>query len=602
MSEVYSENLNRFNGIIESLPLKLQLNISSLCLLDNVATQMLRLLLLNSSSPQVIAVISDPTAYLSSGETEMFQTLLKLFTHIRKIYDARIPLLTVHDVVPGLWFPNCPAPLILRGHEAYIVTAIRKSNLLTFLLTVLNCYNYGFGLLQESFLDIFCPNTIFTGSPTIDQNGKLLKPQAILYLDLKTQAFISALKSFDNGSDRIPGLKQQEILDIIFANDLADQLVLRRNGNRQHVSEEIMTPSEREFVERCERRRENLLQYSSYKTLVQDYDWNYFVKELLDYCTKNLGLIIWGHKGRGKSPLYCFDSSEFDPQALYASGAAASDETVSLFHAGDNTNTNANTGNQQNLLSGDSGSGSFDSPDLASSVTQQVMFSAGGSTARSSASNDVHDKEPMKNVHENRLAKSLADAAVAATSDSQMAHPTTGAGTIVGSGGNVGGSPNSAIKKLKPKRTWSKDEQDALAEGLRDAGPSWSKILDLYGPGGKINESLKNRSQVQLKDKARNWKLQYLKTGRPLPEYLLKVTGTLERTFRSKKKPESTIHGQIPGHDTSSTTTSPAAAAAAAASVGSGGGHGRESSATSELFAPSTTDTSGFDPNLEANM
>ncbi|CAR28538.1 hypothetical protein ZYGR_0S01710 [Zygosaccharomyces rouxii] len=580
MSELYSENLNRFNGIIESLPLKLRLNISSLCLLDNVATQMLRLLLLNSTSPQVIEVISDPTAYLSSGETEMFQTLLKLFTHIRMIYDSKTPLLTVHDVVPGLWFPNCPAPLILRGHEAYIVTAIRKSNLLTFLLTILNCFNYGFELLQESFLDVFCPNTIFTGNTTIDQNGKFLKSQAILYLELKTQAFISALKSFENGSDRIPTAKQQEFLDIFFSNNLSDQLVLRRRGNRHNITEEIMTPSQREFVERCERRRENLLNYTSFKNLIQDYDWNHFVKELLDYCNKNLGLIIWGHKGKGKSPLYCFDITEFDTQVLYASGAAASDENVALV----NTNANTSGGVHQNLLGGDPGSGSFDSPDLASTVTQQVMLSAGGGVDGGSSS---HDKDAIKDVHGNRLTKSLADAAVAVTSSSQLGHPITGAGTTAGGGGGRGGM----LKKLNSKRTWSREEQDALAEGLRDVGPSWAKILDLYGPGGKINESLKNRSQVQLKDKARNWKLQYLKTGRPLPEYLLKVTGTLERTFRSKKK-------------IGSSATSPAAAAAAAAAASSvgGGNHERESSAASELFGPSATDTSGFDPNLEANI
>lgn len=581
MSELYSENLNRFNGIIESLPLKLRLNISSLCLLDNVATQMLRLLLLNSNSPQVVEVISDPTAYLSSGETEMFQTLLKLFTHIRMIYDSKTPLLMVHDVFPGLWFPNCPAPLILRGHEAYIVTAIRKSNLLTFLLTILNCFNYGFELLQESFLDVFCPNTIFTGNSTsTDQNGKFLKSQAILYLELKTQAFISALRNFDDGSDQIPTVKQQEFLDIIFSNNLQDQLVSKQRGNRNNVTDELMTPSQREFVERCERRRENLLNYTSFKTLIQDYEWNHFVRELLDYCNKNLGLIIWGHKGRGKSPLYCFDSMEFDTQVLYASGAAASDENMALIHA----NTGASGGNHQHLLTGDPESGSFDSPDLASTVTQQVMLSASNGD---NGNNGNHDRTIIKDVHGNRLTKSLADAAVAVTSNS-------GSGATAGSGTGKSGM----LKKLNPKRTWSKEEQDALAQGLRDVGPSWAKILDLYGPGGKISESLKNRSQVQLKDKARNWKLQYLKTGRPLPEYLFKVTGTLERTIRSKKKLESVREHENPS------TTSPAAAAAAAAAAASVGGTSqeRESSAPSELFGSSTTDTPGFDPNLEANI
>ena len=532
MSERYSENLNRFNGIIESLPLKLRLNLASLCLLDNVATQMLRLFILNSSSPQVIAVITDPTAYLSSGDTEMFQTLLRLFKQIRMVYDTGMPLLTVHDVAPGLWFPNYPAPLILKGHEAYIITAIRKANLLTFLLTALNSFNYGFELLQDTFLDIFCPNTIFTGNTTIDQNGKLLKSQAVLYLDLKTQAFIAGLKEGGNGSDQIPVLKQQELLDAIFPRNLAEQLVLRRSGHSTSASEELMTPSEREFVERCDRRRENLAQYTSFKTLVQDYDWNHFVKELLDYCSKNMGLIIWGRKGRGKSPLYSFDSSEFDPQALYASGAAASDDAV----------VPGGNGVAGSLVNNHQATASFDSSDLNPAINQSAMLS------------ENNEMNGIKGNSSNRLTKSIADAAVAASS-----------------GHNV--NSGSVVKKLKPKRTWSKDEEDALIEGLKDVGPSWSKILDLYGPGGKINEALKNRSQVKLKDKARNWKLQYLKTGRQLPEHLLKVTGTLERTLRSKKK--------------TSTEVAPTA------------NHRRESNGTTELFGASAADTSGFDPNLE---
>lgn len=532
MSERYSENLNRFNGIIESLPLKLRLNLASLCLLDNVATQMLRLFILNSSSPQVIAVITDPTAYLSSGDTEMFQTLLRLFKQIRAIYDTSMPLLNVHDIAPGLWFPNYPAPLILKGHEAYIITAIRKANLLTFLLTALNCFNYGFELLQDTFLDIFCPNTIFTGNTTVDQNGKLLKSQAVLYLDLKTQAFISGLKEGENDSDQISPLKQQELLDTIFPKNLAAQLVLRRSGHSAGTSEELMTPSEREFVERCDRRRENLVQYTSFKNLIEDYDWNHFVKELLDYCSKNMGLIIWGRKGRGKSPLYAFDSAEFDPQTLYASGAAASDD--SMVHGG--------SGTAASLLNNHQASGPFDSPGLNSTVGQPIMLS------------ESNEANGLKG-NSSRLTKSIADAAVAATAGHTL-------------------NPGGMIKKLKPKRTWSKEEEDALIEGLKEVGPSWSKILDLYGPGGKINENLKNRSQVQLKDKARNWKLQYLKTGRPLPEHLLKVTGTLERTLRSRKK------------------TGPETVPAVV--------HEREQNTASELFGPNATDTSGFDPNLEA--
>ncbi len=62
----------------------------------------------------------------------------------------------------------------------------------------------------------------------------------------------------------------------------------------------------------------------------------------------------------------------------------------------------------------------------------------------------------------------------------------------------------------------------------RVKGPHWSQILAMFGPGGTINESLKDRNQVQLKDKARNLKLFFLKSGIEVPYYLQFVTGELK--------------------------------------------------------------------------
>lgn len=59
-------------------------------------------------------------------------------------------------------------------------------------------------------------------------------------------------------------------------------------------------------------------------------------------------------------------------------------------------------------------------------------------------------------------------------------------------------------------------------------GPHWSQILALYGNNGTINEMLKDRNQVQLKDKARNLKLFFLKSGIEVPYYLQSVTGELK--------------------------------------------------------------------------
>lgn len=79
------------------------------------------------------------------------------------------------------------------------------------------------------------------------------------------------------------------------------------------------------------------------------------------------------------------------------------------------------------------------------------------------------------------------------------------------------------------RRPWTQDEEKALMDGLdRVKGPHWSQILALYGNGGSISEVLKDRNQVQLKDKARNLKLFFLKSGIDVPVYLQRVTGELK--------------------------------------------------------------------------
>lgn len=80
------------------------------------------------------------------------------------------------------------------------------------------------------------------------------------------------------------------------------------------------------------------------------------------------------------------------------------------------------------------------------------------------------------------------------------------------------------------RRTWSTAEEDALMHGLdRVQGPHWSKILAMYGADGIYGDVLKDRSQVQLKDKARNLKMYFLKTGQAVPACLSHVTGDLRK-------------------------------------------------------------------------
>jgi protein TBF1 len=91
--------------------------------------------------------------------------------------------------------------------------------------------------------------------------------------------------------------------------------------------------------------------------------------------------------------------------------------------------------------------------------------------------------------------------------------------------------PGSARRPNLPsaRRPWSQEEENALMAGLDMVkGPHWSQILALFGSGGTISDVLKERNQVQLKDKARNLKLFFLKSNIEVPHYLQSVTGELK--------------------------------------------------------------------------
>jgi hypothetical protein len=56
------------------------------------------------------------------------------------------------------------------------------------------------------------------------------------------------------------------------------------------------------------------------------------------------------------------------------------------------------------------------------------------------------------------------------------------------------------------KRPWTTGEEGCLTMGLEMAqGPHWSQILALFGRGGSHDDQLKDRTEAQLKDRARNF-------------------------------------------------------------------------------------------------
>ncbi|MCJ1441629.1 MAG: TTAGGG repeat binding factor [Stictis urceolatum] len=121
----------------------------------------------------------------------------------------------------------------------------------------------------------------------------------------------------------------------------------------------------------------------------------------------------------------------------------------------------------------------------------------------------------------------------------------------------VANSKNNSAARNRPsnvsqRRPWTTEEETALMQGLDLVrGPHWSSILAMFGPNGTINEALKGRNQVQLKDKARNLKLFFLKSNIEVPYYLSFVTGDLKRASGPPGKVEGdygdVINGDAPG-------------------------------------------------------
>ncbi|CAG8508312.1 7526_t:CDS:2 [Cetraspora pellucida] len=60
------------------------------------------------------------------------------------------------------------------------------------------------------------------------------------------------------------------------------------------------------------------------------------------------------------------------------------------------------------------------------------------------------------------------------------------------------------------RKKWTNEELQALEDGMREYGTHWARILEKHGSS---SGPLKNRTQVQLKDKARNEKQRRMKAG-----------------------------------------------------------------------------------------
>ncbi|CCH46375.1 hypothetical protein BN7_5968 [Wickerhamomyces ciferrii] len=461
----------------ESLSIRVQFLIHSVPLLDNIATQILRIIGVGPYE-ETLAII---TAEEPTPEGLVYKDLVELFEQVKRIFSEEDPFLSFHNIIEDLNELSLDVVKSLRNLEDQLDSAFRKANLASFLLATLGSIEVGFFYLNESFLDVFCPtyNNGWTKNPnsTYHQHlnsttsitaGKLLKAQAALFLELKTQAYISALESGDRS--------KEEVLDDIFPDFLKDQLLHRRQTTE-------LTPAEQDFLQRCKSRRETLFSTPDDQDLAEHYEWLIFLKELFNYVSKNIGFLIWGRKGRHQElTTIGFDSS-------------GSSTPITAF-------------------------ASFSKEELQRKLEEQRLKER---EAKERAEKQDREKLPT--------ARQL-------NKKNQLQKSTTGSN----SSGNTSRQNKSTAARNPPRlrhilrRPWTGEEEEALIDALKLIGPQWSKILELHGAGGSKSEALKNRTQVQLKDKARNWKMGYLKNKGEAPDYLSKVTGDLGDDRSTKKR------------------------------------------------------------------
>ncbi|KZF19483.1 hypothetical protein L228DRAFT_251077 [Xylona heveae TC161] len=459
----------------------MHLRVQSLPILDNLSTQILSTLA-KSSYQDILTIVTEP----DSDAGHAYATLKSLFDHTKKVYSQHEPFLSAFD---------------LSLHEQAQHDTIRKSNLATFVSSVFGSQDVGFYHLNEFFLETFVPD-----------GGRLLKSQGALYLDLKTQAYISAMSNGER--------TREEILDDLFPKDLEDRLLGRRPGAKQ------LAPSEQDFVKRAYSRRDHLLAEPNdeehLSALPDKYVWEDLLREVCNYVSKNFESIVTPQASRNRSS---YSGTEFQP--------SISEEPPQYTH--DQNVHTATQGYDQN------------NDDVVAKAANAVRVALYGTQHEGHASH-TPPQEQHQPVQENRahmLWNHDPNAAQHANAAPAMAqtlgevpdipyHTQTAPTQVLyeraRQAATAKASPNNRRAGLpSQRRPWTTEEENALMAGLdRVKGPHWSQILAMFGPGGTVNEVLKDRNQVQLKDKARNLKLFFLKSGIEVPYYLQFVTGELK--------------------------------------------------------------------------
>lgn len=426
--------------------------------------------ILESLSIQILATLAQgPWEETIRIITEPEKELGQAYTTMKSLFDQTKKIYTQQDV-----FLSADKLNLEEDTQREIV---RTTNLATFVSGVF-AGDVGFYELNDHFLETFVP----VGDSLSGEQGQL-------FLNLKTQVYISALSQEEQERT------SEETVYEMFPDDIEILLNMRH-------PEKGLSQTEKNFIEDLKRRREYLINESrdveSIQRLSNQYGWEDFLRSLSEYLRKAYAPLIAPYMKRHPSA---------DP------GSAA--QSV------DSKTMNSNNDNRTHTINND---------DFALEAEREIQKALQSFANQHNAGNSDQQNGDSVQIQNGQRPEHYKGQTIPQPPDqsepTQVLYEKARQATIAKST-----NPGSARRPGLPsqRRPWSQEEESALMAGLDLVkGPHWSQILALYGPEGSVNHVLKDRNQVQLKDKARNLKLFFLKSNTEVPHYLQAVTGELK--------------------------------------------------------------------------
>ncbi|KAH7346431.1 telomere repeat binding factor-domain-containing protein [Rhexocercosporidium sp. MPI-PUGE-AT-0058] len=429
--------------------------------------------ILESLSTQILSTLaqgpySETIRIVQDPDSELGQayaTLKSLFDQTKRIYSKDGFFLSADEL-------NIKEP----EHRA----TIRTTNLASFSAAVF-ASSVGFYELSSSFIDIVTPD----GACLEKEPGELL-------VNLKTQMYLSMVTSEEQTDTK------EDVLEEMFPYDFEEVL-------KQRHPDIPLSQDEHDFVKSINARREYLMNeptdVDAIQALSERFGWEGFLTGVSSYLRKNYEPLLAPYMKR------------------HALTAPASPRRTP---AAENHQTTVNN---------------FQSANGASSFDQDISMHA------QLAADEVlkalgYNIQPQQNAVAQQPTQHPTPNGSLLPPDlrNTVPYPTQSAPTQVlyekaRRAASTKANTASARRPGTPsqRRPWTNEEENTLMAGLDQVkGPHWSQILALYGPNGSLNDVLRDRNQVQLKDKARNLKLFFLKSGIEVPYYLQCVTGELK--------------------------------------------------------------------------